>query len=196
MLGAWQGVLATDLLAQETERRCLHAEQARVSVAVGDDIVSDSGNGAASENDQAHLMVPLPPPQLGRQAKRMVGRQEPGRKHTRTKVALRDGGRQPLLPLLFSGVDGEGPKRIQHTVSEQAGHQASDRHAPASEEDGDLAEEMDALRRAQFSRQITEDRLGKNPLSGRRKPCAYSASFLGCAQPCRLRSSGLLCCAC
>ena len=178
--GAWQGVLATDLLADETERGCLHAraqpaEQARVSVAVGDDV--GSGNGAASEYDQADVLLPHLPPQLGRQAKRVVGRQDPGQKHAREKGVLLGGGRQPLLPLLFSGVEGEGRKGTHHAVSRQEGQQTSDRHTTASEEESDLAEEMDALRRARLSRQITEERLGKKPRSGRRKPCAYSASF-------------------
>eukprot|EP01043_Picozoa_sp_COSAG02_P053601 COSAG02_NODE_5942_length_3926_cov_2.792004_1_plen_231_part_00 len=151
-----------------------------VSVAVGDDHhVSYGGTDGPSENGQADEFLPHLPPQLAGHVKRTAELKEPGRKNVRAKGSQ---DRQPLLPLLFSGVNADAdaeaatflPAGGRHIAARKRTREASSgskQEGRANEDESDLSEEMEALRRARLSRQITEDRIGKESLSGRRKTC-------------------------
>ena len=176
------------LTAEEEQRRCLHSgvksTAFTASVAVGNDH-TESTNTAAREDEQTGVVLPHPPPQPVRGSKQVDGRQKPDQVEARPgNNRPLDRGRKPLLPLLFSGVEAEAElkseaflpaggrhiaerKSARKAGSEQEVQDVSGQNV-ASEED-ELAEEMEALHRARLSRQITEERFGKKPQSGRRK---------------------------
>ena len=149
-------------------------------VAIGDDDPVYCGTDTPVDNGQANGFLQHPPQQRAGHAKQTAGLQEPGRKHAREKGTHLDKDRQPLLPLLFSGMnsDAEAPVFLpaggRHIAARKRALTAISKgpqEGRANEEDSELAEEMEALRRARLSRQIMEERIGKASLSGRRTPC-------------------------
>eukprot|EP01043_Picozoa_sp_COSAG02_P053535 COSAG02_NODE_5924_length_3938_cov_4.300078_4_plen_197_part_00 len=151
-----------------------------VSVADGDGHPVSCATDTPAEHGQANEFLQHPLSQCAGHAKQIARLQEPGRKHAREKGSQLDKDRQPLLPMLFSGMSPDAEAAVflpaggHHVAARKRTLTASsegEQEGRATEEDSELAEEMEALRRARLSRQITEERISKASLSGRRKPC-------------------------